>query len=117
MDGLDRSIDLAPLTGRQLGAIRFGVWVVALLFDGFEIVVESNIVLTDKVGNRTLIEDYRSMATELCKLIGLEVTSAERTPSGGLTLRTSLGVEIEITNSNSEYESFQLNIGTNVYVA
>lgn len=117
MKGLAEGIDLTPFVGRQLGAIRFGAWVVAFLFDGPEIVVESDIALTNADGSSKVISDFRAAATDLCQLVGLEVVGAERTLNGGMLMQMSSGMNIEFRNSNPQYESFQLHVGNKTSVA
>jgi hypothetical protein len=117
MDGLTEGIDLTPFVGRQLGAARFGVVVIAFLFDGSEVVVESDIALTSADGSSKVISDFRASATDLCQLVGQEVIGAERTPNGGLLMQMSSGMSVEFRNSNTRHESFQLNIGNKIFVA
>lgn len=117
MKGLSEKVDLGPFVGRQLVQVCFGAWIVVLLFDGpVRIVVESSIILSNTGGSRS-IDDFRADASVLCKLIGQNVAGANRTSTGGMTLHMSSGTHVEITNSSSEHESFQIHIGNEILVA
>jgi hypothetical protein len=117
MNGLPEQADLSSLVGQQIDQIRFSKWSVQLLFSGpIRIVIESSVCLS---GDTCLLrtEDYLTEATAICQLIGSTVTSAERTSGGGLALQMSSGVRIDIENSNTCYESFQVHLGDEVLVA
>jgi hypothetical protein len=118
MQGLEPSLDLSPLLGRQLLQLCFGAWNVALVFDGeVRIVVESAIAVTSEDSSITTVEDFRDGATLLCRAIGLELVDAARMSDGGLEIRFSSGLRWVIENSVRDYESFQLHVGTSVFVA
>ena len=117
MNGLPEDVDLSVFLGQQVDQIRFSKWSVQLLFDGLtRIVIESHISLSG-IDKSPRIEDYAANATEICQLIGVKVTHAERISEGGMALKMSSGMRIEIHNSNAHHESFQVHIGDEVLVA
>ncbi len=118
MNGLTENIDFSPIVGLEIGQICFGAWTVIINFDGpVKIVIESNIILSTRGGELRAIQNYRAEANALCNLVGLIVSKVYRTPSGGMKLSMSSGTDIEVTNSSTQYESFQIHIGNQVFVA
>jgi hypothetical protein len=118
MNGLAPTVDLNPLIGRQLTQLCFGAWNVAINFDGdIRIVVESAIVVAAGTSAPMRVESFRDSASVLCESIGQDLLDAERTVEGGLAIRFASGVQWTIENSVKEYESFQLHVGNQVFVA
>jgi len=118
MEGLSENVDLTPLVGRQVESLLFGFGHIIMRFDDrVSIGVECTILMETSSGHVHRIEDFRADAVELCGVMGLSIVDAKRTPSGGLSLRLSSGTRMEIENSNSHYESFQIYIGDQVFVA
>lgn len=118
MNGLPEDIDLSPIVGRQLVQLRFGAWNVGFEFDGpVRVVVESTILICGKDGASRRIEDFRAGASDLCRLIGLNVVGADRSSAGGITLQMSSGDVVDLENSVTAHEAFQLYIGDRTFVA
>lgn len=118
LKGLPCDIDLSPLVGRQLSQVSIGRWTLALHFEeAFRLTVESAILLTGKAGSSQTIEDFRADASAICVLIGEDVLDAKRTLSGGCALRLSSGVRLEAVSVDNGYESFQVCLGDQVFVA
>lgn len=117
MNGLPITIDLSPLIGRLLSQVCFGEFQFILNFDAdVRIAVESKCVYDSPSGTFE-IENYLDESSRLCKLIGNQVISAKRDVEGGLLLRFANESGLRILNSNPEYESFQVHIKQNTYVA
>jgi len=118
MNGLPNTIDLDPLLGKELIQLCFGAFQLILNFDcDARIAVESICIYETASGTLTEIQNYSEGASQLCKIIGAQVSLAERDPDGGLILRFANGDCLRIKNSNHEYESFQIHIEQRIYVA
>lgn len=118
MNGLDSAVDVSPLIGRQLIQLCFGAWNVAVIFDSeMRIVVESTIEVSCSTPAGARINDFRKGASLLCDSLGHEIVDAVRTIGGGLAIRFASGVQWTIENSVEDYESFQVHIGGQLFVA
>ncbi|MHB1225797.1 MAG: DUF6188 family protein [Gemmatimonadaceae bacterium] len=118
MDGLPPDADLRPLVGACVSQICFSRRQYILFFvEDVRVSVESTCELTLPDGQVTSITEYVQAATELCDLLDHTVEAVAREKDGGLTIRFSSGATLRLLNDTREYESFQVHVGTVVYVA
>lgn len=118
MNGIPATVDLNPLIGKIVLQICFGVLqLMVKLDDSIEIGIECECSYIDNLGVSTLILDYSAHASLICNLLGLRISSVKRTQDGGLMLRFETGVQLNLANSNREYESFQIHLPSGIYVA
>lgn len=118
MNGLPASIDLQPLIGKEVVQICFGCFQLILNLEGnIRIAIESICVCRLATGYEFEAHNYCQEATHLCKLMAEHVSFAHRDVDGGLVLGFTNGIELQIKNSNLEYESFQIHIGQQIHVA
>jgi hypothetical protein len=119
MHGLNKSLDIEFLSDKSIIALQFGSsqWAVQIHIDfDISITVESMVQINEN--NRFLvIEDFHEKSNELCKIIGLEIKYAQISENGGLVLKLKNNVDVIIYNSNENYESFQLRVKDEIYVA
>ena len=118
MKGLRIDVDLDVMVGSVITQVCFGGFHFTLHFDkDIRLTVESDCELIMRSGVTTRIDDYRIESTRLCGLIGAQISAADRDASGGLILRFKSADVLHIMNSKVAYESFQLHVGSKVYVA
>ena len=118
MNGLPENIDLNKLTGVELLQISIGRFQCILNFDkNINISIESECLLFPIQGEKIVVSNYVENAAHLCNLIGNNILNTERGDDGGLLIKFSNNVFFRIFNSNTDYESFQLNIQGHLYVA
>ena len=118
MNGLPVKVKFDQLLENELTQICFGTFQFILNFEGsVQIAVESICVYESASGVLDEIQNYSEGASQLCQLIGDKVLSAERDVEGGLILSFKSGAKLQIKNSNKDYESFQIHLGQQTYVA
>lgn len=118
MKGLSSSADLTPLIGREVLQLCIGMHQLQIHFDNHVgVMVESECVLRGPAAEDLRVDSYALAASSMCTLLGQQVQSASRTEQGGLLLRFTTEAELEVLNDSSHYESFQIHIGSRIYVA
>lgn len=119
MKGLPSDIDLSALVDLEVAQVCFGTApVMTIRFDkDVELTIESDCVLTTSTGQVEAIEEFRTNANRICALLGEHVVKASRDDSGGLMLKFQSGAMFNVSNDNVAYESFQLRIGSQLFVA
>ena len=117
MKGLPVNIDLAPLSGTEAIQLRFGEHQVQIHFaNESSISVESTMVLSAGAGD-VRIDDYPHAASLLCRILGDRVLGATRGDDGGLLFRFESGTTLRVLNDSARYESFQVQVAGQTYVA
>lgn len=118
MNGLPSGVNLSPLTSRKLEQLRFGVHETQLVFDrDIRVVIECPCELRAPSRSAGRVENVNTIASELCKLLALQIANALRSSDGGLVVSFSNGWELELIRDSTEYECFQIHIGTELFVA
>jgi hypothetical protein len=118
MKGLPIDIDLSNLDAVDVTQICFGATQVMVKFEQeIELTIESECELTSPTGQVESFDHFRDHAVRICTLIGDQVLDASRDSSGGLLLRFRSGTTLHIINDSVAYESFQLRIGSELFVA
>jgi len=118
MKGLRTDIDLSPLQGRRITMLRMSKHSLHYLFDDpsqgeakIWIEIEGEIIFTGADGVATNIDDFRSNGALLALPLGLDIGSASRSSDGGLLLKMSTGISLQVVVHSSMYESIVLHIG------
>ena len=118
MNGLPAAADLSPMVGATVLQLCFGEFQMVINCDrAIRIAVESQCQYRDPHQVETVIESYRTAAAPLCGVIGQVIVHARRQSDGGLSLKFANGSALEIRNNNSSYESVQLHLGDDIFVA
>jgi len=118
MNGLPKDINLQPLIGAELLQVCVGRFQYILKFDlDITIATECRCWFITGQGEKLVISDNVENASLVCSLINQNVTHAEIDSYGGLLLKFSNHATLHILNDTENYESFQIHIGDNIYVA
>ena len=118
MNGLSSSADLTPFVGREVLQLCVGIHQLQIHFDSHvSVMVESECRFRAPAAEDLRVDSYALAASSICTLLGQQVRSASRTEQGGLLLRFTTDAELEVLNDSSHYESFQIHIGSQIYVA
>lgn len=118
MQGLPEGVDLSPLAGAMVSQVCISSAQLILRMDSeAHIDVESTCTYRRSSGDAIEISSYASAAAPLCELLGDSIRSAERDRDGGMSIDFASGAVLQVLNDNREYESFQVHIPPNVYVA
>jgi hypothetical protein len=117
MNGLPSDLDLTPLVGTSVNQICFGMHQLQIHFDERSgVFVESPVVFSGIEGDIP-IDDYAIDASLLCRLLGGRVIEATRDSQGGLILRFDGGNALHVLNDGPNFESFQVRLPGQFYVA
>lgn len=118
MKGLPLAIDLTRFSAAQVIQLCFGENEFQIHFDNnVRVVVESTIVFRDPSSDDVPIEKYGQAASLLCRVLGNRILLAARLDDGGLLLRFDSGTELHVLNDNVQFESFQVHVAGQTYVA
>lgn len=118
MNGLPTNINLNELIGAELLQICIGGFQCILNFDkDINLSIECECIYDSGEGEKLLITDYTQNAALLCNLIDKNISHAARSDDGGLLIRFSNHVVLHLLNNNGHYESFQVNIKGQTFVA
>ena len=118
MNGLPINIDLSDLVGLTVTQICFGFATLIMRFDpDVDLTIESDCILTSPAGQVESINEFRNHAVPICGLLGEQLLDASRDSSGGLLFKFQSGTTFQIINDSVAYESFQLRIGSQLFVA
>jgi hypothetical protein len=117
MKGLPSNIDLTALSGAEVTQLCFGAAQLQIHFaNQSSIAVESDMVLVNPEGE-VRVEDYSQAASLLCGLLGDQVLAATRREDGGLLIRFHGGIALHLLNDSAQFESFQVLLAGQIYVA
>lgn len=118
MYGLPLDTDLRFLEERALQQVCIGANEAILNFDdGVSLTIQTDVAHMSPEGN--LIALYRSILPSVPTLVGLinaTVKNARAMSPGTLVLRFSTGDVLEIYDSSTEYESYQVWHGSDVII-
>jgi hypothetical protein len=118
MNGLPIDINLDDLVGAEVSQVCFGGIHVIMKFDkDIELTTTSVCILTLPSGETESMEVLHKHAVSICGLLGEQISDASRDSSGGLLLKFRSGAVLQVTNDSEVYESFQLRIGPQFFVA
>ncbi len=117
MFGLSANIDLSFLKSRELLQVCIGANEAILNFDGdISITIETDICYRSAKGDSTRFTDILHAASSLARLINSVVARVWREDPGTLLLEFSGGEIIELHDTSSKYESYQIRHGQRVIV-
>lgn len=119
MYGLSTETDLSPLHGCTVTFVRFGQYQLQLGFSGdaqCSISIEGDYIVGPSGGESTTYSEAVAGAQALLPLLGHDVTSAS-VPTDG-TVRVVFDDEsvLEVLDSSSAYESYQVNLDDHLLV-
>lgn len=115
--GLPADTDLSPILGRTLEQAAIGSYQVQLRFDEHVTVsVEGDYGVTGADGILARFASPPEGAVALVALLGQVVVDAQVTDPGTTTLRFSSEQSVEIFDSESNFESYQISIGERLII-
>lgn len=108
MYDLDKNTDTTPLIGKVLIQICVGLYQLIMNFDNdLTISVESQLIYRYD-GNEVIIDSYPEKCHCLMTLIGKKIQNAAIRDKQSLVLVFNGKEELEVIDSNEEFESFQV---------
>jgi len=123
MGGLPKDIDLTSLNGRSIEVLWISKYQVHFFLNDdmphkpdVWIEIGGTVIVTDRAGNTTEIDNYRTNGGLLCLLLGLSIGKSSRRDDGGLLLEMSDRSRLEVPIDTPMYESVVLNIGDNAII-
>jgi len=119
MYGLSPDNDLSPLKGCVLTFVGFGEYRVQLAFSGnvnCAISIESDYVVTPSSGESATFTEAMGGASMLLSLLGQTVKVAAVPSDGTLRLGFENGAVVEVLDSQTHHESYQVNLGDRLLV-
>jgi hypothetical protein len=119
MYGLDAGTDLSALDGSALTFVGFGEYQLQLAFTGSTncaISVEGDYKVAGPGGTPITYRDAVAGSAALLQLLGRTVESANVPEGGMVRLVFDDGSLVEVLDSKSDYESYQLNLGPRLIV-
>lgn len=117
MYGLPPGQDFTFFVGQVLLQVCFGRHEMILNFDtDTSITVEGNMGIEDTDGRERVISDLRQAAEDVVSLVEQSVTNAEPQPNGTLSLTFGGGRLLNIYDSSTHYESYQVRHGSDLIV-
>lgn len=117
MYGLPPDIDLTYFIGATLHQACFGANELILRFDQtISVTIESSFLVSVPGLNQEHFDDIRSSAGKIVRLIELTVVNATGASDGTLTLIFDGGYRIDVYDSSSRYESYQIEHDSQVTV-
>ena len=119
MHGLSVDTDLSPLNGCTLTFVGFGQHQLQLAFSGdadCAISVEGDYIVSAPGREPIMFTDAVAGAATLLPLLGHTVTVAEVPSDGTVRVRFDDGSVVEVPDSQSRYESYQVNLGSRLLV-
>src|SRR5487761_1095526 len=112
MFGLPPDIDLGFFNARELLQVCIGANEVILNFDDdLSLTIETELIHRPTAGTATAFKDAISAAPMLSRLINTKVLTALRIDPGTLSLRFSNGDTLDVSDTSSVYESYQIRHG------
>lgn len=119
MYGLDTGTDVSALSGGLLTFVGFGQYQLQLAFTGAEyclISVEGDYRVSRPPDQPVTYTDAVGGATALLPLLGRTVASAAVLEGGTVRVTFDDASLIDVLDSSSEYESYQLNLGDRLII-
>ena len=119
MYGLSPETDLSPLNGCVLTLVGFGQHQVQLVFSGevpCSASIEGDYVVTPSGCNATIYSEAVAGAAALLPLLGRTVTLASVPSDGTVRVGFGDGSVVEVLDSSTHYESYQINLGDRLLV-
>lgn len=117
MYGLPPDQDFGFLIGVTLTQICIGRHEIILNFSGdVSITVEGDLEIEPTLATRHRYDDSRVAGAKLSPLVALSVENARRIQPGDLELTFSNGWAVNICDSSSHYESYQIRHGSDLFV-
>lgn len=117
MNGLPPDSNLTPLVGCVADQLRFGRHQVQVLLGSTAVIAsEARIKLETPRGAEVETDDYAGVASQLCELLGVPISAAERTEGGGLRVSFETGHVLTFHVDSGGFESFQVRIGKETIV-
>jgi hypothetical protein len=114
--GLDAKVDLSFLIGAELEQVAIGEYQIQFNFDGTRsLSVENAFAISDN-GARARFEGAPAGAAAAVSLLGRKVVSEIHTNSGDLRLEFEGNGVLELADGSTQYESYQITHGEEIYV-
>jgi len=114
MYGLSPETDLSPLNGCMLTFVGFGQYQLQLAFSGdadCSISIEGDYTVAPRGHEPTTYSEAVAGATALLPILGHTVTSAMVPSDGTVRVVFDDGSVVEVLDSLSHYESYQISLG------
>jgi hypothetical protein len=109
MYGLPLNTDLDFLVGKELMQVCLGRYQSVLHFEGqLTITLECGFQVRLRGGHRHQERSKRSQTNRLSRLLGNKIVQVTNNGGGELTLAFSNGSVLVVSDTNSEYESYQI---------
>lgn len=119
MYGLSPETDLSPLNGCALTFLGFGQHQVQLAFSGdtdCSISIEGDYIMTPPRGTSSTFSEAVDGAPALLPLLGRTVIEASVPADGTVRVGFDDGSVVELLDSSTQYESYQVNLGDRLLV-
>lgn len=119
MHGLGIGADLGELAGGVLSFVGFGQYQVQLAFSGAtdcSISVEGHYRVSPPAGEKATYTEAVDGAVALLQLLGRTVVSAGVPEDGTVRITLDDGSLVEVLDSSTQYESYQLKLGHRLIV-
>ncbi len=114
MYGLSPETDLSPLTGSILTFVGFGQYQLQLAFSSdadSSISIEGDYTVAPRGDEQTTYSEAVAGANALLPILGHTVTSATVPADGTVRVVFDDGSVVEVLDSSSHYESYQVSLG------
>lgn len=113
MYGLSKEVDLSPMVDKSVEQICVGQHQVTVSFsDRISISIEAAFKIRNLHGDVHEVQpDQPKTSRGLLSIIGEKVVTATLRPPGGVDILLSDGSGLFISDSNSEFESYTIDIG------
>jgi uncharacterized protein DUF6188 len=119
MYGLSPETDLSPLNGCSLTFVGFGQYQVQLGFSGdtpCSISIEGDYIVTPTGRDSVTFSDAVDGAAALLPLLGHTVTLASVPADGTVRVGFDDGSVVDVLDSSTHYESYQVNLGDRLLI-
>lgn len=119
MHGLSTETDLSPLTGCTLTYVGFGQYQVNLAFSGdpdCSISIEGDYTVAPHGGEATAYSQSVEGAEVLLPILGYAVSSATVPAEGTVRIVFENGSVLELLDSSSHHENYQINLAGRLLV-
>jgi len=119
MYGLSAETDLSPLSGCMLTFVGFGQYQVQLGFSGDTdcgISIEGDYVVTPSGRESSTFSEAVDGAAALLPLLGQTVTLASVPADGTVRVGFDDGSVVDVLDSETNYESYQVNLGERLLI-
>src|SRR5262245_46744506 len=117
MYGLPPDFDIKIFVGRNLELICFNENQIALHFnDDLSIVIESAFSHQSESSSKTQVAEIPVLESDLMQLLGRTITEGSGDKNGTLTLKFDNGHILNVFDTSSQYESYQIKYRGNVMI-